>query len=715
MAAWLLLGVSVPATAATPDTKLVSQYIDAATNGSRDEVQALLQKIGVANVDVQNSFGQTAFSEAISHNPDPAVAMMLLRAGAAPEKRGSPYGLPLTFAVQKNDLALVEEMARRGVIDKSDDHGAYALEVATTPAMKQLLLKYGAVNAQVIQTLVDTARHGSAAQVAAQLKALPTGLIDARAGGQSENALIAAIKDNPDPEVAKLLLRAGASPVKAEYEGTYETPLMLAVARHRIDLINALAAHGAIRDSADHGALALESAGSPDIIAALTAGGARWDASSPGLLRSFIETARSGTPAQLETILGRIGVSRIDEKDRDGRTALAQALNHNPDPAVALFLLDHGAKAAGPLDPYAELLRRAADKNDSALVRQLAQRGAITRSQDHGARAFETAHTREMATLLLQLGADVSHEVESGSTPLLHFARRDYEGGHQTTAQILALIDAGADVRASEESGYTALHYCAQSNNLACAKALLAHGADANAHNEGRATPLMAAVSNTWAAYPKPGVRDPGAERESMVALLLEHGADPNLGTSDGGGAPLTSVYNSPALTRLLLAAGADPNGPRFWNETALDRTRLDDPEVADLLIKAGAGTPTQRLLSQLGLPPNLINRIKQIAINLLPVSGLLAPMVIAIGYLLVFAVSSRWHQSLGHQSAAAGAAWSIVAFLGYCFTIFAILKQANAGELLAYALLPITVLSWIVVAAAYFVARRVYLRGHSG
>ena len=95
-----------------------------------------------------------------------------------------------------------------------------------------------------------------------------------------------------------------------------------------------------------------------------------------------------------------------------------------------------------------------------------------------------------------------------------------------TVAAVSASLDAGADVNAQDQSGYSPLHYAAAFNsNPAVVKTLLKAGADLQAKDhEWGATPLH------WGAW--------ASKNPSVIAALLENGADPNV-QDKGGGTPL--------------------------------------------------------------------------------------------------------------------------------------------------------------------------------
>ena len=130
-------------------------------------------------------------------------------------------------------------------------------------------------------------------------------------------------------------------------------------------------------------------------------------------------------------------------------------------------------------------------------------------------------------------------------------------------------------VNARDQEGSTPLHHAAGFGSMATIKLLLDKGADVNAANRRKSTPLF------WAIHD-----------EAKVGLLLERGADINAKTVDG----LTLVYqaaamgNATSLLRLLLDKGASADTRTLIGTTPLmiaaGRANL---EVMGLLIEKKA------------------------------------------------------------------------------------------------------------------------------
>jgi len=109
---------------------------------------------------------------------------------------------------------------------------------------------------------------------------------------------------------------------------------------------------------------------------------------------------------------------------------------------------------------------------------------------------------------------------------------------------------------------------------------LLSRGADPDAYNEDRCTPLMMAT----------------VEGDADIARsLLEAGADPNLVDGDGWTALDVAVYRrSLDLVWLLLQYGAAPSGETNTGSKVLVRAIFGQKNAADILrLLPGWGTPS--------------------------------------------------------------------------------------------------------------------------
>lgn len=133
------------------------------------------------------------------------------------------------------------------------------------------------------------------------------------------------------------------------------------------------------------------------------------------------------------------------------------------------------------------------------------------------------------------------------------------------------LLDSGADAKAVNGFGTTALHLSA--GNIDKIRLLLDRGADVNAKSQIGRTPLMVAAATHGAS--------------AVVKALLQKGAEVDAADAQGSTA-LQLAAGSGDLTsvRTLLERGADPNAKQRFGWTALMKSAgHGDLEIVRLLI----------------------------------------------------------------------------------------------------------------------------------
>jgi ankyrin repeat protein len=151
-------------------------------------------------------------------------------------------------------------------------------------------------------------------------------------------------------------------------------------------------------------------------------------------------------------------------------------------------------------------------------------------------------------------------------------------------------------VSAHDRTGNTPLHHAAGFGNFATMSLLLEHGADSNAGNKRKSTPLF------WCLHD-----------EAKVRMLLDHGANVNARTIDGR-TPIyqaASMANAVPVLRLLLDRGADPNSKTLIGMTPLiaasrgniEAMRLLIDRKADVNARNGAGGTALMAAAQTGRP----------------------------------------------------------------------------------------------------------------
>lgn len=253
-----------------------------------------------------------------------------------------------------------------------------------------------------------------------------------------------------------------------------------------------------------------------------------------------------------------------------------------PDASDALAVRDKvqqflNAARTGNLDLFKKLAKQLDDGKGIAQtvadVKDANKRGALHFAAREG-------KTDVCKYLVEELKLDVNAKDDDGETPLLHAARQ----GHTATAEFLT--ECGADPSIPSQLGATALHHSAGIGDTELLKFLISRGVDVDLQSDA-GTPLI------WAA---------GHGQQDAVRILLEHHANPNIGTDDDV-TPLLSAVAAGSLQclELLIQAGA------YVNVTAGGATPLHiaadhgNPEMIECLLKAGANPDS---LDEEGLKP---------------------------------------------------------------------------------------------------------------
>jgi ankyrin repeat protein len=307
-------------------------------------------------------------------------------------------------------------------------------------------------------------------------------------------------------------------------------------------------------------------------IAALIMLGPANAADSLSATESFLRHAAYGTVDMLQRDLA--SGADVNAKDQDGRTALMMATS----PAIIDFLVVHGANInARDNDGNSALLRAASSVLDQAdVVTALLEHGADVNARDKNGRTALILSTYVMAmpkvaAVLLAHGADPNLIDKEGKTALTYarmFSHDDIANliaahgvanpglqliddvWHSAMAAVQLDLSHGADLKARDKDGKTALFQAAAIGNMAITQLLLDHGADVNAADNDGDTVLMAAVGN---------------DHPDIVNLLLAKGADPSPQNKAGQTALELSYLNGqgkmtqPIQNRLAAVAAAKP------------------------------------------------------------------------------------------------------------------------------------------------------------
>lgn len=311
--------------------------------------------------------------------------------------------------------------------------------------------------------------------------------------------------------------------------------------------------------------------------------------------------------------------------DTEGRTSLYQALAHGST-EVADLLIDKGVK-----------IKTAAKNGRTPLHMAVKQKGTVQRlllmGVDKEAIDIEGRTPLylaladgmiEVATLLLDEGANVTTAAKDGRTPL-HMALSQGQGGLDIAKRLLRpgpnvnpdiyanakaedgatplhiaaeygpieaiemLFKLEANINAADAYGQTSLLIAIYEEKWDIAKSLLDYGADVKADKRVGYTPLLGAVI--------------GGEK-NIVQQLLKSGVDVDAADEDGY-SPIHLAASQCNLNILsqLLRAGANINAvSKLHNQTSLNiAVRKSHREIVRTLLECGANT---ELLNSLDLSP---------------------------------------------------------------------------------------------------------------
>jgi ankyrin repeat protein/beta-lactamase regulating signal transducer with metallopeptidase domain len=351
-----------------------------------------------------------------------------------------------------------------------------------------------------------------------------------------------------DTIAIKTFLAAGMNINARNEQGV--TALMKAAAAGHTETVQSLMAAGAnpnLRGEGNYSALSYAAElGDVSMMKVLIAGGAEVDLKvGYQQATALILAAANG---RRDAVILLLDNKASIEAQSDRGTALVAAASNPKSLDVVRTLLDRGADvnaATSSSNPRASTaLHAAATYGGADLIKLLLDRGADINAKGRtgtplmsaisGITTFPTSPSAKTgALLLIERGADVNAAID-GTSPLWMAV-----SGHQTDV-VRALLAKGADPNKNMPlfSAIKSLRFPNGSPEIAIL--LIDRGADVNATHEGT-TPLLLAIE---------------AQQIDIVRALLAKGADPNAPNSNRR-TPLQAAAGKPEILQLLISAGA--------------------------------------------------------------------------------------------------------------------------------------------------------------
>ena len=367
-------------------------------------------------------------------------------------------------------------------------------------------------------------------------------------------------------ELAKLMLDHGADPTAKTADG--KTALMV-LALMDPSLVKRALDAGADPKAADKdGNTALHNATSPETIEMLVKAGADVNAVDKKGNTPLIMLVQTNPPHKTVELLVKAGAD-VNAADQWGRTPFMELVQKDPTLETMEMLVKAGAKVNAADKQGRTPLMTLAWK-DPSLVKCVLEAGADAKAADKERNtALHNASTLETVEMLMKAGADVNVANIKGRTPLMEIARKNFSPkaveillkagadvkavdqwgrtpfielaqSNPTLETMELFLKAGSDVNAADKQGRTPLMALAEKDPALVKRALEA-GADPKATDNNGTTALHYAVT------------------AEAVEMLVKAGADVNA-VNRSGRTPLHWGTRTDDVKNALIKAGADPN-----------------------------------------------------------------------------------------------------------------------------------------------------------
>lgn len=245
---------------------------------------------------------------------------------------------------------------------------------------------------------------------------------------------------------------------------------------------------------------------------------------------SFYQAAGKGDESRVRELI-REGTLYGDKYTEALRLALQRVAGRGHEPLTRL-LLEKGADVTTSSENEVPALYKAAELGKDKVVKLLLDYGADKETRDKSRRTaiFPAAQRnhRNTLNLLLSAGANVNAKDADGQNVMLYLASERIEKTVKWGEEVIRiLLEKDVDLEAKDKEGRTSLLWCSASGKEMLARLLLTgrvqNNADIRPTNNRGKTALHLAAENHHEK-----------NRDTLVKLLLDHGADPHT-RSDGG------------------------------------------------------------------------------------------------------------------------------------------------------------------------------------
>ena len=464
---------------------------------------------------------------------DARAVRTLIDEGADVDTPWADGSTALLWAAHWDDLDMADMLLGAGAgVNAADDHGVTPLERAVenvSLAMVEKLLAAGAdtnaARASGLTPLMVAARTGSLPVVDALLA--HGAEVNARTAAASGTALMWAVAGSHS-DVARALLDGGARPGTSTADGL--TPLLFAAANGDMPMAETLIAAGVdVNDTGadDTHALPYAIANGQDEFARFL------------LRRGADPNGAMGGIHALHVAAGNVGTWLGDWSRRHGHGGRFRGRNVAPDRRLALLeaLLERGADPNMRITASAMFMSYIGHPTKGAFEGFSCGTGDLRGATPLWVAAYAAngaggGGALEIIRTLLAAGADQHLTTDDGTTPFMvaaglgraTYTPREPRGVRSESAEatVRLLLEAGADIDATNEADFTALHGAAFRGLNEVIEYLVAEGADIDARDFRGRTPYRVAEgtkqSFQFQSWPE------------SAALLKQLGANTRLG-----------------------------------------------------------------------------------------------------------------------------------------------------------------------------------------